>query len=43
MSKWIRRIGSIKSELLKGLLKTALASVQTFKSTNMGFKSVVSG
>ena len=39
MSKRIRRIGSIKSELLKKSREAALAAVQIFNNPNISFKS----
>jgi len=39
MSKRIRRVGSIKSELLKKSREAALAAVQIFNNPNMSFKS----
>jgi hypothetical protein len=39
MSKRIRRVGSIKSELLKKSREAALAAVQIFNNPNISFKS----
>jgi hypothetical protein len=39
MSKRIRRVGSIKSELLKKSREAALAAVQVFNNPNISFKS----
>jgi len=39
MSKRIRRVGSIKSELLKKSRESALAAVQIFNNPNISFKS----
>lgn len=39
MSKRVRRIGSIKSELLKKSREAALAAVQIFNNPNISFKS----
>lgn len=39
MSKRIRRVGSIKRELLKKSREAALAAVQIFNNPNISFKS----
>ncbi|MDD2942054.1 MAG: DUF3644 domain-containing protein [bacterium] len=39
MSKRLRRVGAIKSELLKKSREAALAAVQIFNNPNIGFKS----
>ncbi len=39
MSKRIRRVGSIKSELIKKSREAALAAVQIFNNPNISFKS----
>jgi len=39
MSKRIRRVGSIKSELLKKSREAALAAVQIFNNPNISFKA----
>ncbi len=39
MSKRIRRVGSIKNELLKKSREAALAAVQIFNNPNISFKS----
>lgn len=39
MNKRIRRVGSIKSELLKKSREAALAAVQIFNNPNISFKS----
>lgn len=39
MNKRIRRVGSIRSELLKKSREAALAAVQIFNNSNIRFKS----